>query len=444
MSTNYPKILIVGQVFNTVTGGGITMTNLFYGWNQENLAVVSEDIDNANFSVCNKYYQLGALERRKIFPFNLIRRESAIKSGTICEGIFDNQVKKSDNTSNKYIKQLKYIYIKFLLYSGLIHYKRRFKISKEFLKWIKEFGPEIIYSQLSSIELICLVENLHKLLNIPIAIHLMDDWPKTISNKGPFHLYWQNKIETQFRKLLSESKIFLSISEAMSYEYMTRYGYNFKPFHNPLDLSRWNSKNNKNYELTDTFKILYAGRIGTGIRNCFFDVANAINNLIKKGFRIEFHIQTAIRDAILKDLEKYPFIQINRTVPYNLLPDIFSNSDLLLLPNDFDDNSIAYLKYSMPTKASEYMISGTPILLYSSINNAVTSHAISHNWAYVVHERSIEKLESAILEIYENKELRIKLAKTAKEYAINHFDGNKIRNQFKDCFIEELKENQFH
>ena len=52
----------------------------------------------------------------------------------------------------------------------------------------------------------------------------------------------------------------------------------------------------------------------------------------------------------------------------------------------------------------------------------------------------MEKLESAILEIYEKKELRIKLATTAKEYAINHFDGSKIREQFKNSFILETSD----
>ena len=40
--------------------------------------------------------------------------------------------------------------------------------------------------------------------------------------------------------------------------------------------------------------------------------------------------------------------------------------------NDFDKKSISFLKYSMPTKASEYMISGTPVLVYSHGETAVS------------------------------------------------------------------------
>lgn len=431
----YPKVLIVGQYFEMVrSGGSVTMTNLFTGWDKEKLAVSAENIHNPNFAVCNKYYQLGSLEIKRRFPFNLNRWKKQIKSGIICEkemsasSSFTNDIKKSGS---------KKIYLRLLYFTGLYHYKRRYKISNEFLSWVKEYSPDIIYSQLSSIELIGLVSDLRKTLGLPIAIHIMDDWPVTISKKGLFQSYWQKTIDKRFRRLLADSKVLLSISEAMSKEYMTRYGFNFIPFHNPIDIKHWGLSSKKNYELNDTFIILYAGRIGVGIQNCFFDIAEAISNLNLKGFKIEFHIHATNFNPVLDELAKFDFIKLNAAVSYSELPGIFSKSDLLLLPNDFDSKSISFLKYSMPTKASEYMVSGTPILLYSSIETAVTSHALRYNWAYVVSEKNKKKLESAISELYEKKELRIKLGNTAREYAINNYDGVIIREQFRKSFILE-------
>ena len=34
-----PKVLILGQPFNNDTGGGITLSNLFNGWDRDKLAV---------------------------------------------------------------------------------------------------------------------------------------------------------------------------------------------------------------------------------------------------------------------------------------------------------------------------------------------------------------------------------------------------------------------
>ena len=146
---NYPKILIVGQYFNTTSGGGITMTNLFKDWKKENIAVAAQDIYNPNFEVCNKYYRLGSLEIKRRFPFNLNPWAKPIKSGII------NGPKIFGESSTNTVKNslLKKIYLSLLHFTGLYHYKSRYTISNHFLKWVKEYSPDIIYSQLSTIEL---------------------------------------------------------------------------------------------------------------------------------------------------------------------------------------------------------------------------------------------------------------------------------------------------
>ncbi|MGH2566201.1 MAG: glycosyltransferase, partial [Ginsengibacter sp.] len=181
--------------------------------------------------------------------------------------------------------------------------------------------------------------------------------------------------------------------------------------------------------------ILYAGRIGLGISESFFDIAEAIKNLIAKGLKIKLYIQATNSSPLLTELAKHDFVQLNKAVPYNELPRIFAESDLLIMPNDFDNKSISFLRFSMPTKASEYMASGTPILVYSSKETAVTLHALKYNWAYVVSEKNITKLENAISEIYKHKDLRIKLGSTAEEFSISHYDSCLVRDQFRKSFI---------
>ena len=428
MNGIYPKVLIVGQYFNTSSGGGITMSNLFAGWDKESLAVAAENINNANFEICNKYYQLGSLESKSQFPFNLNKLGQYRKSGLLSK---NEQAVPSFAFHYSKKKSYKNLYDNFLSFTGLCHYRHRYKISNEFLTWVKEFSPDIIYSQLSSLDRILFIRDLHEKLQIPVAIHIMDDWPSTISQKGILKSYWHKIIDREFRNLLSASRVLMGISESMNKEYKKRYGYNFIPFHNPIDIPFWGAFSKKNYRLKNTFVILYAGRIGTGIQNCFFEIAEAINSLILKGLKIELHIQPTNFNGILNDLLKFTFVKINKAVEYKELPKIFAAADLLLLPNDFGKKSISFLRYSMPTKASEYMISGTPILVYSSIETAVTKHALKHNWAYVVAEKDKKKLELAICKIYKEQELRSKLGNIARQYAINNYDSNKIKYQFK-------------
>src|SRR4030095_9887599 len=142
-----------------------------------------------------------------------------------------------------------------------------------------------------------------------------------------FQTYWHKIIDKAFRQLLSDAKVLMSISESMSNEYVSRYGHHFIPFHNPIDIEFWGVSSKKNYEINDSLTILYAGRIGMGIQNCFFDISEAINNLISKGLKIKFHIQATNFNPVLDDLAKFDFVKLNAVVPYNKLPVIFGEAD---------------------------------------------------------------------------------------------------------------------
>ena len=428
---NYPKVLIIGEQFDRRSGSGITLSNLFWGWNINNIAVASSEIFSPDVSVCNKYYYLGSQEIKWKFPFSLklltLKKETGLKADLL-QNIQTIQPKSSEN-------QLKKIQNKVITISGILHRRREIIISHEFRKWVNDFGPELIYTQLSSLELIEFVSKFQKEFNLPLVIHIMDDWPKTIvdGQKFIFKYYWKALIGNKLNNIFKSADLLLSISDAMSDEYKNRYSLNFIPFHNPIDLKHWSSGVSKKYDREGVFRILYAGRIGNGLRNSLFEVAIAISELHENdNLQIELQIQATSDDNILNKLKKFNFVKINPPVEYTDLPKIFSAADLLLLPNDFDEKSINFLKYSMPTKASEYMASGSPILLYSHPDTAVTKHAIKNNWAFVVAEHSIPKLKAAIKQLYDEMELRMNVGINAQKFAFEHYDSSIVREYFRD------------
>ena len=281
----YPKVLIIGQHFDNVSGCGITLTNLFFGWDKNNIAVAASYIDNPDFSVCEKYYRMGSLEIERSFPFNYIFKKYDTKSGIIQK--IDIQKKSTTLTKRNESKLLK-IKNYLLASTGQFHRINRFVISKELSDWINDFAPDIIYSQLSSLELIRFISKLQSDIKKPVAIHMVDDWPMSITNnqKGLFKLYWTHIIDKELGSLLKKAKVLLSISEDMSEAYSVRYGQKFIPFHNPISIKDWLPFSKKNWGIKDTFRILYTGRIGVANNKSILFISNvisAINQLeIKK------------------------------------------------------------------------------------------------------------------------------------------------------------------
>lgn len=434
----YPRILISGQYFHTKSGGGITLSNLFSGWDKEKIASTASFITYPSFEICNNYYQIGSKELRLRFPFNLKKRSNLSSSGRVV--IRETSLSNTDILKTK--KSLfRTLYDKILFSTGLIHYRSTFIPSSDFLDWIKLNNPQIIYSQLSSIEEMKIVATLKNILGVPLAVHIMDDWPSTLSHKYFPSILWRRIISRQLKRLLSDAKVLLSISEPMSEEYLKRYGLNFVPFHNPIDTKMWMVHSRTDCTVnTDIIKVLYSGRIGIGISQSLVDAAEAIDSLNLKGNKIKLFIQTPTEEhEILKTLSNFNCIVINPVVEYSQIPKIFSTADILLLANDFDAKAITFLKFSMPTKASEYMISGTPILVYSAEETAVTKFFRQNECGYCVTQKSIADLMAGISTLMQDQVLRNKLSQKAIEVALNKFDAEKVRSEFRDIIIAATK-----
>lgn len=439
MEKVYPKILIIGQSFNKKNGGGVTISNLFKGWPKERLAVASNDNlkKGLDDSVCEIYYQLGYKNKLHPFPLNIILPKIncgiiPIQKNIVTTAATTTQSEKLQSGHHQTIYKVLFALLHFF---GLYNFFYKLKITPEFETWINEYKPDIIYTQLASLELIRFVDALQTKTQKPVAIHIMDDWPLTINKPGIFYNYWQNVIDKEFRKLLDKSTILMSICEAMSDEYQIRYNKTFIPFHNPIDINYWKPAEVKDYSPKDKFTILYAGRIGSGIGTSVADIADAVNEITATNKNMIFEIQTGDTETLNKLVKVNENVKLMKPIEYAALPAKFAGVDLLLLPQDFDALSIKFLMYSFPTKVSEYMISGTPILVYGDRQTAITKYALKDKWGYVVFEKNKTSLVNAITDLCNNTELRKQLATTAQKIAVEKEDSIIIREAFRKCFL---------
>lgn len=432
----YPRVLISGQYFHTRSGSGITLSNLFSDWDKDRIAATASYIVNPSFDICDNYYQIGLRELIIRFPFNLKARTNLPSSGKVLRGTQSLSQTILPKAERKLFRK---IYDNFLFSSGLIHYRSTFRISPELLSWIRSFNPDIIYSQLSSLEEIRIVTALHKELKVPLVIHIMDDWPKTIGRRYFPRVLWSKIIKKEFLYLFSNASALLSISETMSEEYYNRYGLKFIPFHNPINVEKWLLYSKANWEIDGHFRILYSGRLGRANGKAIIFMAHIINGLNLAGVKVSLDIYTPDYDnkyAIsINDLSG---INVKKTVDYKEMPILLASYDLLFLPLDFDRDGIRFAKLSMPTKTSEYMISGTPILIYSPAETAVAKFFSANNCGYCVIHQSKVELRNAIHFLISNKEYRQAISSNAVKLAKEKFDDEKVRAKFRQVLLATL------
>jgi glycosyltransferase involved in cell wall biosynthesis len=264
----------------------------------------------------------------------------------------------------------------------------------------------------------------------------MDDWPTTLKEPGILYFYWKKVINKLFRKLIDKASVLMSICQVMSDEYRKRYGKNFMPFHNTVNVLTWDKRSKTDWDIRGTFRILYAGRIGRGTSQSILTVAQAVEYIGNEGTDIIFELQTKfIPEGMKKKLENLKYTIQGSFLPYEKLPEKFASADLLVLPMDFDKYNLEFIRLSMPTKVPEYLASGTPVLVFASEETALSKYAKSEEWGFVVTENRIENLIDGIKKLYCATELRKQLGMTGKKVVLENHASDRIRKEFKETLL---------
>ncbi len=429
-----PKVLIIGQPFKNDTGGGVTLSNLFANWDRDKLAVACSGyllLKNIDTSACNTYYQLGEYEHKYIFPLSLIKRK--YPSGLVKLKPKKRYQDLSIPKSSLRVYLIMNYMIPLMKYLGFIHFIDKKVVSKEFQNWLDEYQPDIIYAQANSLQDLSFCIATHDYVKKPMVFHMMDDWPTIIKHNGLFKKYWYRKVDKQMRKLQARCQLLMSIGDLMSKEYKERYGKTFIPFHNPIDVNFWQQHQRTNYELSSSPIILYSGRTGLGIDSSLITLSEVIE-MINEEHNMKIRLRVQSREKP-NWMDKYPNTEHKSLIPYKDLPRAFAEADFLFLPHDFNQKAINFFKLSMPTKASEFMVSGTPIIVFGPEETAVVNYTQRNQCACVVTKNSPSLLKEKLVELLMDLDFRKKIAQNAINLALQRHDKEVVSQSFQNEII---------
>lgn len=256
----YPKVLIIGETFHMKSGGGITLTNLFYKWPKNKLAVANSLVVDCDKTICDNFYQFGYEEQNQTWGF-LYSKPKRFSGVVIESDILKQPTREITNKQKKKIAIIfrsfvKDLFNKLLIFSGLFNFFYKTILSAKLLAWIKDYQPDIIYFQISNYRDILLINELYSCLNIPVAIHPMDDYISTINKPNLLYFIWNYKINDEVRKLINNSSVCMCISNSMGQEYFKRYNKIFHTFHNPVEVSKWENHSKNDWNYRNPFRIL--------------------------------------------------------------------------------------------------------------------------------------------------------------------------------------------
>jgi glycosyltransferase involved in cell wall biosynthesis len=432
----YPKVLIVGQNFDLVTGGGITLANLFHAWPQERLAVASAHPCEADPPPCGRQYILGCDEIRWFWPLRRVlpgtRRRSIPDrelSVPAVSKVATHAAAPSGTGAVRVAKGAAYAGISWLGGEDAV---KSLSCSPGFDTWVRDVEPDLIYTQLSTLGLIRLVAQLADRFSLPVAVHIMDDWPSVIYNRGLLAPVLRAATDRSFRRLVAGAAATLAISRPMAEEYRERYGRGWEVYHNPVDIARWSRVRRRDRSWEGTFRIVYAGRVGLGIESSIVDVCRAVEDLRRRGHVVRLGIFTpsAVAAEQLR-LGSFDGVEVHAAVKNERMPETLAGADLLVLPYDFAGRAARFACLSYPTKAPAYMATGVPTLVYAPREHALALDAREKGWAYVVDSPGVDGVTRGIERLMADRPLRDRLVETAIATCESHHDARVVRERFR-------------
>lgn len=411
----FPKILLLEHSFNNSTGMGITLTNLFNDWPKSRIGVMSDDINVGyleSIRPCSLYIGIS----KNINPSARIERRI-----NVCHnGSLKSRVRK--------------VYYNL----GLNEILGKSKILPNNIESAKSFAPDIVFCSLGTLNRMRVCESIIKAMpETHLVIYIVDDWinSRVIEKKPTF--FWKRLFHRSFKRLLQLSSGNLSICETMSQAYLQQFGKQFVPFHNPVDVQYWSNLSFERKYPEGVVSLLYVGKINEDTEDCLVDCAKCVESLNLDGKEIVFDVFSPDFIANQRLFESYSHCHLFPAIPHEKIPELTKSYDSLLLTLGFSKKTIQYIKLSMPTKLSEYLASGLPIVLYCPSDIALTNYVQSKDCAFCCTEKSIDKLRDTLLQLFNNSKVQ-HVVQRSLDVAKEH-DIKLVRERFRKTMINFIK-----
>lgn len=274
---------------------------------------------------------------------------------------------------------------------------------------IDSFKPEVIYTCGASIRILKTALYYSKRYDIPIVLHLMDDWPGTIYTTSWASTIFRGMVLSKLKQVAQRSHRSFAISEALAKKYEQMLGVEMLPLMNPAaDIAT-----DINTHDEGVVRFVYAGSLGINRWKSLLDIAKYLQD--EKGGESQFDLYVPKRflmDEMVAAFESY-HAHLHAYVDRDELGKIYKRSDVMVYAESFDVNVAEFTKYSLSTKIPEYMGTGNAMLAYLPKSAHANDYIRDREVGFVANTK--EELAQVLHVILTDEQSRQEMAKRALE-----------------------------
>lgn len=300
---------------------------------------------------------------------------------------------------------------------------------------IVAFDPEVLlyrpHPSAQSVQKIA--DELLSSTSLPLALWIMDDWP----NLGPRG--WRPSAGLRHQgveQLIARATSRIGISEEMRLAYQKRYGVDFVPVANAVDLQDWPTTAVQwPVSSTGTVSLSYFGSIAPRMSDqTLTRIAKTVRRMRRSGSRIELKISTS--PTWRRQANRLDRIDGTRALAMTTSPPLYraavQSSHVLILAYNFDRASRRYVHLSLANRLPEYLASGAPIVAVGPSWQPTIRRLREAEAAVVIDAPDTSSVRAGIEALLDSAELRCRIVRNARSAAAEDFELHAARRNFED------------
>jgi len=414
-----PRVLIISNnVLSTQNNNGKTLLSLFKSVPRENISQLYFSSEKPEEGLASSYYRISDSDALN----NVLRRkENRISGGTVSPEN-DSYIKLSQSFSGiPGIKNTKIKRIEFTRIVREVIWKLSSWNSIELREWIKKVNPDIVF--------FCAGDSLfaHRIYNVvansaPSArkvVYVTDDYIMPRFELSPFWWLRRHYVYSRMRRTVSNSDVFVTISDEMRAEYLKRFGKDsINIFNTPDNLKIDSFKKSPRGD----YIMVYAGGLHFGRWKTLHRLAEALKEFNEKNGRsvlLKVFSHQDVEDRIRLALTVPGGSEFMGALDSNELKYNLNDADFLVHVESFSKKHARSTRLSISTKIFEYLNVGSKVVAIGP--SEISSMRFLSSYAFCI--TSYESLEDDLVYLLSDHDFTL--------FKYNSFDSEACFSAFK-------------
>ena len=427
-----PRVLIISRdSWNNTNNNGNTLSNLFQNWETDSIANLYCRDEIPDNTVCTHYFKISESDLvNKLLGKKKVAGEIIYKKIDDDSSLHTNFNLKKENTELKLYDFFRNNRWHMFLWGRELLWKLAEWKSNELIKFLKDFDPQIIYSQsYDSFYMHTILHYVQKNTNAKVVYFHCDDLV-TYRQYSLSPFYWINRF--LLRKRMNKSikaadKNYCIIGEQAKI-YKAIYNKKFELLYKTGNFKELPIEQKASVPL----KLVYTGNINYGRINSILSIVTALQKINKYELKAKLYLYTAnlIPPKVRLKLESSKAVEIMGKVSYNKIPKILANSDVLIHVESFEKQQMLATSLSFSTKLVDYFEAAKPILAIGWEKSASIKYLKENEIGITVN--STDEIYKAIYKLLNNPDSSTLLGIKAREFGLLNHNKNVVLQKFEN------------